>query len=188
MSALTPEESILRELLWIRHGCPMSALYGDDGEMQCAKCLLDFKRDSAQEIADRWRANGLAALQSPTEAPFSEEDERRAKEETDQDPSDEAAYDRWKMIRDSRRAAPTPSDGAAKCAVDGCDSPSMGRSSALCGDHWSGRATPTESTGAAKVSCACNACCGCLGCDRNDVLGHVSGCLYRATPASEEER
>jgi len=32
----------LRELLWLRHGCV--GLYGDDGEMQCGACLLDFKR------------------------------------------------------------------------------------------------------------------------------------------------
>lgn len=38
----------LRKLLWQFHGC--SCLYGDDGEMQCAKCGLDFKRDSIDVI------------------------------------------------------------------------------------------------------------------------------------------
>jgi hypothetical protein len=38
----------LRELLWLNHGCV--GLYGDDGEMQCGKCLIDFKRDTPQLI------------------------------------------------------------------------------------------------------------------------------------------
>lgn len=43
---------ILRKLLWIRHGCEYSNLYGDDGEMQCNKCRIDFKRMSVQEIEE----------------------------------------------------------------------------------------------------------------------------------------
>ena len=46
------EIKILREILWLRHGC--SNLYGDDGEMQCGSCALDFKRDSAEKIKDRF--------------------------------------------------------------------------------------------------------------------------------------
>lgn len=42
----------LRELLWLRHGCSISSLYGDDGEMQCGHCLIDFKRLSALEIEE----------------------------------------------------------------------------------------------------------------------------------------
>jgi DNA-binding GntR family transcriptional regulator len=44
----------LRKLLWLRHGCPVSALYGDDGEMQCNSCGLDFKRMSVTAIEQRW--------------------------------------------------------------------------------------------------------------------------------------
>lgn len=44
------ENKKLRELLWLRHGCSISALYGDDGEMQCGACLIDFKRASAEDI------------------------------------------------------------------------------------------------------------------------------------------
>jgi hypothetical protein len=42
----------LRKMLWLRHGCDINALYGDDGEMQCSRHLpwLDFKRDSPEEI------------------------------------------------------------------------------------------------------------------------------------------
>lgn len=32
------------EDMWINHGCSMDALYGDDGEMQCGNCVIDFKR------------------------------------------------------------------------------------------------------------------------------------------------
>jgi len=42
-------EEILRELLWMEHQC--EGKYGDDGEMQCGKCLIDFRRDSAKDIA-----------------------------------------------------------------------------------------------------------------------------------------
>ena len=40
----------LRYLLWLRHGCPVSALYGDDGEMSCGMCLIDFGRLAPDEI------------------------------------------------------------------------------------------------------------------------------------------
>ncbi len=38
------EELLLRQMLWLSHGCPISALYGDDGEMHCGSCMIDFKR------------------------------------------------------------------------------------------------------------------------------------------------
>lgn len=41
-------ELLLRKLLWLNHGCTL--LYGDDGEMQCGKCLIDFKRDDPKLI------------------------------------------------------------------------------------------------------------------------------------------
>lgn len=59
MSELKVENSILRRLLWLRHGCPFSALYGDDGEMQCNVCMLDFKKDSAQKIEEKFQEIGL---------------------------------------------------------------------------------------------------------------------------------
>jgi len=52
----------LRHLLWLRHGCPSAALYGDDGEMQCSVCLIDFKRLPATAIADRFERLGRAQL------------------------------------------------------------------------------------------------------------------------------
>lgn len=45
------ENIVLRRLLWLNHGCV--DLYGDDGEMQCSKCMIDFKRDSVKAIEDK---------------------------------------------------------------------------------------------------------------------------------------
>lgn len=53
----------LRKLLWLRHGCPINALYGDDGEMQCGICLVDFRRDSAETIEAKFlRVNWKAPV------------------------------------------------------------------------------------------------------------------------------
>jgi len=53
------DNETLRRLLWISHGCPFPALYGDDGEMQCHQCCLDFKRDSVQRIDERFTTKGM---------------------------------------------------------------------------------------------------------------------------------
>lgn len=50
---LTKEITILRELLWLNHG-HTCGLYGDDGEMQCSECELDFKRHSVEIIKKRF--------------------------------------------------------------------------------------------------------------------------------------
>jgi hypothetical protein len=57
---MTDEELTLRKLLWIRHGC--SGLYGDDGEMQCGQCLIDFKREPAADIEARFQQIGMEKL------------------------------------------------------------------------------------------------------------------------------
>ena len=46
------ENKILRKLLWLNHGC--TSLYGDDGEMQCASCMIDFKRVPVEEIEQKF--------------------------------------------------------------------------------------------------------------------------------------
>jgi len=46
-------EKNLRKLLWLKHGCSFSALYGDDGEMQCGICMIDFKRMSLEQIEEK---------------------------------------------------------------------------------------------------------------------------------------
>lgn len=61
VSFLQDENKILRELLWLRHGC--RGIYGDDGERQCGQCMIDFKRDAAAKIQDRFEKIGLKALE-----------------------------------------------------------------------------------------------------------------------------
>jgi len=57
------ENKILRELLWLRHGCDVIGLYGDDGEKQCGICMIDFKRDSPQLIKEKWEKIGKGKLE-----------------------------------------------------------------------------------------------------------------------------
>ena len=47
------EEHLLRSEWWLNHGCDVPALYGDDGEMACNACGLDFKRMPLDELAQR---------------------------------------------------------------------------------------------------------------------------------------
>ncbi len=47
------EASVERELRrewWLHHGHDYHALYGDDGEMSCGMCFLDFKRMPLEEL------------------------------------------------------------------------------------------------------------------------------------------
>ena len=55
----------LREILWLRHGC--TGLYGDDGEMQCGRCVIDFKRDSVNKIEKIFYENSLEELKKLSE-------------------------------------------------------------------------------------------------------------------------
>ncbi len=50
---LKKDNKELRKLLWLNHGCSITTLYGDDGEMQCSSCRMDFKRDSIDLISKR---------------------------------------------------------------------------------------------------------------------------------------
>lgn len=68
---MSADELTLRRLLWLRHGCAPHTLYGDDGELQCATCMLDFRRMSAREIDQRFYDIGvrkLAAAQAAVRA------------------------------------------------------------------------------------------------------------------------
>jgi len=56
------DELLLRQLLWLKHGCSFPSLYGDDGEMQCNSCMIDFKRDSADRILKRFEKIGRKKL------------------------------------------------------------------------------------------------------------------------------
>lgn len=59
--SVSNESLELRKMLWLRHGCAISRLYGDDGEMQCnnfrAHKPIDFKRDSPMEIKRKLMPN-----------------------------------------------------------------------------------------------------------------------------------
>ena len=44
------ENKEFRRLLWLKHGCDSNNLYGDDGELQCHECGVDFKRFSIEDI------------------------------------------------------------------------------------------------------------------------------------------
>lgn len=55
------EATKLRRLLWLRHGCPIASLYGDDGEMSCGQCRIDFKRMTADQIDATWKRDALRA-------------------------------------------------------------------------------------------------------------------------------
>ncbi len=61
---LEAENLLLRQLLWVWHGCPFEARYGDDGEMQCQGVpdghgVIDFKRDPVTLIQDMLQAPSL---------------------------------------------------------------------------------------------------------------------------------
>lgn len=59
---LPENERILRRLLWLRHG--HYGLYGDDGEMQCGDCRLDFLRNTVLEIEQSFERQVLDAFRN----------------------------------------------------------------------------------------------------------------------------
>jgi len=56
----------LRRLLWLRHGCPLPALYGDDGEMSCGRCGIDFLRWKPVAIHNKFTSLGMEKLAQET--------------------------------------------------------------------------------------------------------------------------
>jgi hypothetical protein len=67
VALLIEDEKVLRELLWLNHGCPVSTLYGDDGEMQCGKCGIDFKLMPAAEIKAAFIKRGIKCYKDSLE-------------------------------------------------------------------------------------------------------------------------
>ena len=60
---LVGEVERLQKLLWLRHDPEhFAGLYGDDGEMQCGACGLDFRRMDAKQLAANWQEMGLRKL------------------------------------------------------------------------------------------------------------------------------
>lgn len=60
------EQEQWREMLWLNHGCENRMLYGDDGEMQCSRCGLDFKRMPPEDIKAAWLKRYLASRHGGT--------------------------------------------------------------------------------------------------------------------------
>jgi hypothetical protein len=65
LNAAERELETARRLLWLRHG--HTGLYGDDGEMQCGQCVLDFKRQPLDEIEANFKRQALKALAAISE-------------------------------------------------------------------------------------------------------------------------
>lgn len=65
-TSIAADHLIWRRLLWLRHGCPREYLYGDDGEMQCANCVIDFRRALVQEIEAIYASCDLEAYARAT--------------------------------------------------------------------------------------------------------------------------
>ena len=53
IAGLRANQHHLKRQVWLTHGCPMPALYGDDGEMACNACGIDFKRWTVERILAR---------------------------------------------------------------------------------------------------------------------------------------
>ena len=49
--SMSKDEWMLRQMLWEEHPCELK--YGDDGERQCGKCVIDFLRDDVESIRNR---------------------------------------------------------------------------------------------------------------------------------------
>lgn len=58
----------LRREWWFNHGCnEPAALYGDDGEMSCAKCNTDFKREDVYALKGKVLARRIGFAQTEIE-------------------------------------------------------------------------------------------------------------------------
>lgn len=59
LARIHKEHEPLRRLIWLSHGCDVTNLYGDDGEMQCSKCKIDFLREDPKQIEIQLAKLGL---------------------------------------------------------------------------------------------------------------------------------
>lgn len=60
LAMLEAENLQLRKLLWLNHGCNITALYGDDGEMQCGACATHHRCFNESRLVTTNREVGLA--------------------------------------------------------------------------------------------------------------------------------
>lgn len=66
LAARVLDNRMLRGELGLMHTCVPGGpqLYGDDGEMTCGKCRVDFMRDPVSDIVKRMVENGLIRAHS----------------------------------------------------------------------------------------------------------------------------
>lgn len=50
MRAAREIERLLRREWWLNHGHGAASLYGDDGEMQCFRCVVDYGRSPIRDL------------------------------------------------------------------------------------------------------------------------------------------
>lgn len=58
----------LRYLLARQHDSVRHMIYGDDGELQCSVCWIDFRRDPVAEIERKLYESGMRELQRMVDA------------------------------------------------------------------------------------------------------------------------
>lgn len=63
LARLRADNVRLRYLLARQHDGPKHMIYGDDGELQCGACFIDFRRDSVSDIERKLNAAGMRELQ-----------------------------------------------------------------------------------------------------------------------------
>lgn len=61
--SINEENKVFRRLLAMAHDSEKHRIYGDDGELQCSACWIDFVRDSAQDIQRKLEEAGMRELQ-----------------------------------------------------------------------------------------------------------------------------
>lgn len=59
---LEEENRTLRYLLAVGHDSVSHRIYGDDGELQCPVCHIDFVRDPAKDIKRKLEESGMREL------------------------------------------------------------------------------------------------------------------------------
>lgn len=65
LTAVEAERDQLRQWMWLTHGCAVAMLYGDDGQMQCSACMIDFKAWPVEDVLNRLRQRRAVALGVP---------------------------------------------------------------------------------------------------------------------------
>ena len=63
LARLRADNRLLRYLLAMAHNSATHLIYGDDGELQCGACLVDFVRDPASTIHKKIKDARLREIQ-----------------------------------------------------------------------------------------------------------------------------